>query len=416
VLGLASVALGQCAKAPPQPAVLPVAPVKVGPEIGVVATPVPLSSANPPPVSIGRFVYAGGIAISSPDTQRLHGLSDLKFGPDGGLVAISDEGDLFEARLKLDETGRLVGLTDGKLQALKGLDGQPLQGKEKADAEGLAILPNGDRLVSFERDHRIWLYPRQPDGTYGLPRAVNKPSTTFPDNEGMEALTAYPIAGPDAYLVGGEEGEVWLCKAVGAVRGPGPAVAAGLHLGPDQLRGLRGPVGRQPVPRLRPDPRLARSGAVRDRPPRPGRPAVPGRHPDPGRGRDPRQFRGRRAEPLALRRDADLPDHRRQRRPAGTHPADGLRLDGARHRRRPRRQAEEAGAAALRPSAEILMGVLLAAVPGHPAMAGPRARAPVGIISTDAEHVVGLVEDDHGGAGGESGPPRAHRPLLAHAG
>jgi hypothetical protein len=39
------------------------------------------------------------------------------------------------------------------------------------------------------------------------------------------------------------------------------------------------------------------------------------------------------------------------------------------------------------------MGVLLAAVLGHPAMAGPRARAPVGIISTDAEHVVGLVED-----------------------
>ena len=222
VLGLVSVALGQCAKAPPQPAVLPVAPVKVGPEIGLTTTPVPLSSANPPPVSIGRFVYAGGIAISSPDTRRLHGLSDLRFGPDGGLVAVGDDGDLFEARLKLDEAGRLVGLTDGKLSPLKGLDGQPLQGKEKADAEGLAILPNGDRLVSFERDHRIWLYPRQADGTYGTPRAVNKPATTFPDNEGMEALTAYPIAGPDAYLVGGEEGEVWLCRLSAACVGQAP--------------------------------------------------------------------------------------------------------------------------------------------------------------------------------------------------
>uniref|UniRef100_B0SXQ5 Phytase-like domain-containing protein n=1 Tax=Caulobacter sp. (strain K31) TaxID=366602 RepID=B0SXQ5_CAUSK len=212
VLGLASLALGQCAKAPPQPAVLPVAPVKVGPEIGLVTTPVPLSSANPPPVALGRFVYAGGVAISSPDTTRLHGLSDLKFGPDGALVSVTDDGDLFEARLKLDDTGRLVGLTDGKLSPLKGLDGQPLQGKVQSDAEGLAFLANGDRLVSFERDHRIWLYLRQSDGTYGLPRAVNKPATTFPDNEGMEALTAYPIAGPDAYLVGGEEGEVWLCK------------------------------------------------------------------------------------------------------------------------------------------------------------------------------------------------------------
>lgn len=260
VLALAGLALGQCAKAPPQPTVLPIAPVKVGPEIGLVTTPVPLSAANPPPVSIGRFVYAGGIALSSPDTTRLHGLSDLKFGPDGGIVSVSDEGDLFEARLQLDETGRLVGLTDGKLSPLKGLDGQPLQGKDQSDAEGLAILPNGDRLVSFERNHRIWLYPRQPDGTYGTPRAVNKPATTFPDNEGMEALTAYPIAGPDAYLVGGEEGEVWLCKVSAPCVGltpqsppdftwgltsfaafEGQAVAA-LYRAYDPIRGWRGQV------------------------------------------------------------------------------------------------------------------------------------------------------------------------------
>jgi len=236
VLGLVSATLSQCAKAPPTP-VLPIAPVKAGPEISLTTTPVPLSAVNPPPAhlaggAIGRFVYAGSVAISSPDTQRLHGLSDLKFGPDGGLVAVSDDGDLFEARLKLDETGRLVGLTDGKLSPLKGLDGQPLQGKEKGDAEGLAILPNGDRLVSFERDHRIWLYPRQPDGSYGLPRAVNKPATTFPDNEGMEALTAYPIAGPDAYLVGGEEGEVWLCKL------SAPCVALAPQSPPDFTWGL----------------------------------------------------------------------------------------------------------------------------------------------------------------------------------
>jgi len=260
VLGLASLALGQCAKAPPQPAVLPIAPVKVGPEIGLEITPVPLSAANPPPVAIGRFVYAGGIAISSPGTQRLHGLSDLKFGPDGAIVSVTDEGDLFEARLKLDETGRLVGLTDGKLQPLKGPDGQPLQGKDQSDAEGLAILANGDRLVSFERNHRIWLYPRQGDGTYGPPRAVNKPATTFPDNEGMEALTAYPIAGPDAYLVGGEEGEVWLCKVSAPCVGltpqsppdftwgltsfaafEGQAVAA-LYRAFDPIRGWRGQV------------------------------------------------------------------------------------------------------------------------------------------------------------------------------
>jgi len=234
VLGLAGAMLGQCAKAPPQPAVLPVAPVKIGPEIGLTVTPVPLSSANPPPVSIGRFVYAGGVAISSADTTRLHGLSDLRIGGDGALVAVSDDGDLFEAQLVLDAAGRLAGLTGGKLSPLRGPDGQPPQGKDQGDAEGLAILPSGDRLVSFERDHRIWLYPRLADGTFGPPRPVNRPATTFPSNEGMEALTAYPAAGPDAYLVGGEEGEVWLCKL------SAPCVGLAPQSPPDFTWGLTG--------------------------------------------------------------------------------------------------------------------------------------------------------------------------------
>jgi hypothetical protein len=132
-----------------------------------------------------------------------------------------------------------------------------LQGKEKGDAEGLAMLPNGDRLVSFERDHRIWLYPSTGPGTWGAPRAVPKPATVFPDNEGMEAIAAYPFAGPDAYLVGGEEGEVWLCRLSTACQsmppqqGPdftwgltamaafnGQAVAT-LHRGYDPIRGWR---------------------------------------------------------------------------------------------------------------------------------------------------------------------------------
>jgi hypothetical protein len=232
-LVLAALLVG-CQQPPPPPAVLPVAPVKVGPEIGLVTTPVPLSSANPPLTAIGRFVYAGGVAVSSADTTRQHGLSDLRIDGDGALTAVSDDGDLFEARLKLDEAGRLVGLSDGKLQPLKGLDGQPLQGKEQGDAEGLAVLANGDRLVSFERDHRIWLYPRLADGAFGAPRAVNKPATTFPQNEGMEALTAYPVAGPDAYLVGGEEGEVWLCKV------SAPCVGLAPQSPPDFTWGLTG--------------------------------------------------------------------------------------------------------------------------------------------------------------------------------
>jgi hypothetical protein len=200
--------LAACASPP----VTPPAPVPAGPQIRLTSTPVPLNPDKPEQDRIGRFVYAGGVALTSDQTSRLHGLSDLKIQPDGTVMAISDEGDFFQARLQVDANGRFIGLTDGKLEPLTGPDGKPLQGKAQADAEGLAVMANGDRLVSFERDHRIWLYP----AAGGPPRAVPKPATLFSENEGMEALSQYPAFAPDAYIVGGEEGEMWVCRLAGA--------------------------------------------------------------------------------------------------------------------------------------------------------------------------------------------------------
>lgn len=207
---------------------LPAAPVPAGPEIRVVSTPVPLDPGAPERVKVGAFAYAGGVALTDPVTDRLHGLSDLKFAPDGTLVAVSDFGDLFEGRLVLDAAGQLTGVTDGKVWPLKRPDGQPVQGKAEGDAEGLVLLAGGDRLVSFERQHRIWLYPAQG----GPPRPAPMPTSLFSENEGLEALTAYPVAGPDAYLAGSEEGEIWLCRLSAAC----DRFAA--LLGPDQDYGL----------------------------------------------------------------------------------------------------------------------------------------------------------------------------------
>ena len=144
----------------------------------------------------------------------MHGLSDLTVLSDDHLVAVTDEGEFFEARIVTDTSGRLSGLSDGRLRPLIDQDSRPLEDKFRADAEGLAVLPNGDRLVSFERDHRIWRYP----AGNGPPRPVPKPDAAFPENAGMEALTAYPIAGPNAYLVGSEGGQVWLCEGSDACR------------------------------------------------------------------------------------------------------------------------------------------------------------------------------------------------------
>jgi len=256
--GLGGLATQCTPRKPPPVVVAPPAPVKAGPEITVTATPVPLDASNPTKTTLdGGFAYAGGLWLTSTATSRLHGLSDLSVTADGKLTAISDEGDVFEAKVTLDTAGKLVGLTDAKLWPLKGPDGQPLQGKQQTDAEGLAVLPNGDRLVSFERNHRIWRYAVASDGTWSLPAPAPRPATIFPDNEGMEAISAYPAAGPDAYIVGGEEGEVWLCRLSADCRSLAPqsgpdftwgltgfapfqgAAIATLHRGYDPVRGWR---------------------------------------------------------------------------------------------------------------------------------------------------------------------------------
>lgn len=196
----------------PTPVPLPTEPMPVTGAIDILATPVPLNTSNPRQDRVGNFIYAGGVQLTTNQTARLHGLSDFKIRPDGTLVAVTDDGDVMQAKLRLDAEERLVGLTDAVLKPLWDADGKPLQGKEMGDAEGFAILPSGDWLVSFERNHRIWRYVKDSD-------AVDDaawPKTLFSDNEGMEALSPYPVVAPDAYLVGGEEGEMWLCRLQGA--------------------------------------------------------------------------------------------------------------------------------------------------------------------------------------------------------
>ncbi|MGH9253939.1 MAG: esterase-like activity of phytase family protein [Vicinamibacterales bacterium] len=198
----------------------PLAPISSSP-IRIDTAPVPLNPRNPSEVAIGDFLYAGGLALTSRQTDQLHGLSDLEVtGPDR-LTAVGDFGVLLDARLVFDAAERLVGLTDARLTPLTGEDGKPLSIKAEADAEGLARLSNGDRLVSFERRHRIWLYP----AAGGPPRPVPAPEVSFPPNGGMEALAADPEAGPDAYVVGAEvTGNTWTCRLVSKQCVKGPSV------------------------------------------------------------------------------------------------------------------------------------------------------------------------------------------------
>ena len=199
-----ALALTACAQPP-----LEKAPVSAASGITVKAEPVALNANDPAQVSVGTFTYAGGLELTSRDTSRLHGLSDIKVGQDGRLIAVSDDGDLYTSRLVLDPAGRLIGLTENQIAPLTGLDGQPLASKQEADAEGVAVLANGDRLVSLERHDRILRYPAKGGPAIAAPGPLN---VIFPDNGGMEALSQDPASGPDAYMAGGEiSGQTWNC-------------------------------------------------------------------------------------------------------------------------------------------------------------------------------------------------------------
>jgi hypothetical protein len=178
--------------------------------VPVEVSPVPLDPHDLSVRSIGAFAYAGGIEIEGADSTGVHELSDLRIVSNDRLVAISDSGYFFEARLLFDEAAQLSGLADARVTPLVSDRDQPLTGLA-VDAEGFDTLPTGGRLVSFERNHRIWLYA--PDDS--PPRPTPSPDADFPANGGMEALAAYPAAGPGFYLVGSEGGTVWLCNLAG---------------------------------------------------------------------------------------------------------------------------------------------------------------------------------------------------------
>lgn len=150
--------------------------------------------------------YAGGVTVLAGMDSPLHSLSDLKLTGDGGFIAVSDVGDLARGTLTLDGRGRLTALEGLRVRRLSLTDGTPISQKMEGDAEGLAITSDGDLLVSFERDHRIWNYG--PLNALRPPQAVRRPDFPFAENDGMEGLAA----SGDGWRVAGESGGVWDCN------------------------------------------------------------------------------------------------------------------------------------------------------------------------------------------------------------
>ena len=180
---LVFLALVACAGMPPAEPV----PARSLP-LQIRSTAMPFKIDEPAARQIGRLIWRGGIAMTA-DSANFGGWSDLAVSPDNRtLVSISDLGAWFTAAIERDDNGDLKGLRDGRIGPLHGLDGQPLANKEWADAEGMARLPDGSWLVSFERHHRIWRYPTLD----GAPAAIDTPAefARQPYNGGIETLAA----------------------------------------------------------------------------------------------------------------------------------------------------------------------------------------------------------------------------------
>jgi hypothetical protein len=113
------------------------------------------------------------------------GLSGLHLAPDLTLTAISDLGRWWRAPLVLGG-GRLSGIGEAQHGPLRDAAGQPLRRGLQGDAEGLARLPDGDWLVSFERRHRILRF-RDLAGP-GHPIEAPPGVEGSPGNGGLEGL------------------------------------------------------------------------------------------------------------------------------------------------------------------------------------------------------------------------------------
>ncbi|MCX7646264.1 MAG: esterase-like activity of phytase family protein [Rhodobacteraceae bacterium] len=132
-----------------------------------------------PAREVGRHVWTA-------DDPRFGGVSGLELADDGEtFAAVTDRGMLLTGRLLRDGAGRLSGVDGVRIQPLRDARGAPVTGRD-ADAEGLAVAPDGTLYVSFEAEHRVWSFAGP--GTPARPLPLHPDFARLQNNSGLEAL------------------------------------------------------------------------------------------------------------------------------------------------------------------------------------------------------------------------------------
>ena len=200
VLAVAAMSLGAAAAAVAKPKALPVDPVAVA----VKATPIDhFDPREPEKTRFGKLEFRGGLELAA-DHPAFGGWSALRLDATGSrLLAASDAGVWMTGRLD-DKDGRLSGLTDVTLAAMRGSAGETLSRIGRADVESLAVDGTAC-FVGIERVHEIRRYDCTvaPFASRGIPQPVPPALKKMPRNSGLEALVAVPKGLPyEGSLIG----------------------------------------------------------------------------------------------------------------------------------------------------------------------------------------------------------------------
>ena len=145
--------------------------------------------------------FAGAWHLES-EEPNFGGLSGLAVHPKDHLLAVSDSGSFIWISMREHAPSGF-----GAIAYMRDENGNALDGKTDADAEGLA-MDNGLALVSFERNHRVLAFDLANCGAAAngavlaqIPARLAGLESDIPDNQGAEALTL----SADRQLVAGLE-------------------------------------------------------------------------------------------------------------------------------------------------------------------------------------------------------------------
>lgn len=176
---------------------------------------------QPAKARFGALEFRGGVELQS-NAAVFGGLSGLALDAAGErLLAISDGGLWLSGRLVYHD-GKLAGVAEARMAALRGPNGAALVATGEGDAESLARAGEAC-VVGIERRNEIRRFacagdPLLAPGTLlPVPAALKK----LPHNRGLEALAAVPAGVPNGgALIGiSERGESATADAIGFILG-----------------------------------------------------------------------------------------------------------------------------------------------------------------------------------------------------